>query len=1623
MNTKKAKNKQKQHKPPTPQPALEVSNVAAEKMEQATAEEKSELIKSEERVPEIVSEVVQPILPNKVSESDVPKKPKRNRGKKKKSDKDDEADEMPEGPLSEDSKIYDKVEEITDMESKSLETPEVTPAARKKKNKNKKQSELQSEQDIKIAPIKKDEDLTDLKIVTVVPVVTDTSEEIKSKKKNKKKKRNDSERSEKAEEIVSCTAAFQKLLEPREDKKDTKKEIKAEDVKAIEKNPAKDASQPLKTVEIGTDKQSLKPEATIRDKSTENKNQSKDEGGKGKKKNKKQITKEESEDEALRPLQTKTEIDSEGQTVTVPADVRVEEYITKEEIKFSKVDADLVVKQLPLVEKEKSPKPKAKIAKPVEKKRKDKQEVSSTENLSEKETKKIGTDNPAESIKIEGKQITEQPVKTDASVENVMKAKFSSECGTKLGEISQESETPKAIETKEEFISQTTEAASEPAKIQLPESGMGKKRKKSPKPKPSKIIGTLDQPIAVLEQTPSEPEKQDILSSPQVVATQKEIVQHKEVKSESKTEVTSPNKETAKESQPIPLGFGVMPLQESTYIKISQIPEITSEQLVAQPIIITPVESAEVPVETQTEKEIKQVLEASPGKKRKKSPKPQKKPEKSLESTESSTVSSEAQKITHRGESKTTEQSSTFTDTVKEIKKESNTDSLSDMPILEDIEIHSIKADESEGSVCDITPDIHYPRASSQLQDNNNNNNTVIQDITGSDIKLNIPNILPDTPIVQGSGETPLPQSTQSSVNITEIITSDVKQKDNATATKVVELKSEEKTDLKSKVLDVNQGMEELRRSIERSLAELSSMEKSEKEAADQFSKAQAKLELITEMASKKSEGKKHELSTKAMKQTQEKITDTHEIKDKRATPDKNKATDELTFSPITEIKSDPISLPSPNISAGARTEQPTETTILSEQQTQSQTPPVPARKDNKGKGKKKGKGKQDFETTAVPSTTAASGTSASATITETKDSTQESKKDEKSQTTDNTTQNKGKQQSASNDDEFTSKDSKESSLTDFERIETFEDALFTSTEENEQDINKTFEMIASEANKCDESQNPAINITAPTEDEENPNNKKENENIHPVSQPKNLLGHPDIPARLNRTDYKKEKNKHQTPNTKQATVKIKDAVPIEVTKESKESQTENKRRFLKDKTVTESITSMISENEDYIYKYSFRKVFLPSACHVCKKDLKIVRVPCNFCNLIFYCSIKHKDEDYQQHQSLCFAVSTIVHLRDQKHIYSDAKNITGHEYRLLRMQMIVSCEKVLKRRLVPWEQEALLYPRICADVGCREWRQNKLVDCEGCGQISYCSGEPNHLPKSHQRWCKSYILYNKLVVYQQTKGRLEPRLPTRVMAEVYQVPEKLNEVLASMYEEKIDMTDIQYAALTQIATAPLTAAYCHQLYNNKMNAIYANGAVKKSSFTIHVVGAELQFEADALNKWEVFFLHLRPDVKDLRVVLVGPDLNPSKLPLDLLSKIKLCENCRQNKRRVLFEFQDKKTYYEYWSTEFITPDLVCAFNPSIQRCSVFNGKDTWPSTIKCILKLKVPFIVTSYTMSELQKDLERIKECSDVEVNTISEAEFNAFASVRPDRNFISDDEMPLLFKNFCFSTVCGAF
>ncbi|RVE54685.1 hypothetical protein evm_000806 [Chilo suppressalis] len=1575
MNTKRNKNKNRPNKTHNPNPPQKVEEVVPAKKEEEVkqiTETVASAPKIEERVPEIISDVLQQtVLDGEGKNDEIPKKPKRNRGKKKNQDSDTHVDTQ---IINAESDVLPEV----------LLDTYVAPSVPKKKNKAKKSteptpdvSEKTEEKDTALREEAKITEIVEVKEQMTISTIENPSEQEgkSSKKKNKKKKhRTDSEKSEKAEEL-SCIAAFQKLL--KDEKSDVTKEDKIEDIVSTAFVPQRQRDSE-KNICSKKDMTNKKKDFGVEDSKLEEVNdlskQPLSECSQGKKKNKKDkknVHKEEKLVNEVSDMKVKatTEINLEPtplqlDTLDIKKDIMITENLPQTDI-FETI--------IPM---EDSCEAKPKIARPVERKRKGK-ESNKTNNILPDTTVK-----DCDTVMVE-----EKLRETSAQIQEHQK------------QIKKE-EQDCQMQSQEALKVSTDKHLTDISTVITPVFQMGKNRKNSPKPKVHQVTDS-DTTVKDCDTVMVEEKLRE--TSTQIQEHEKQIkieVQDYQIQSQEALKVST-DKHLTDISTVITPDFQMgKKRKNSPKPKVHQVTDSNptqgseSNQNVETLMGIVISEMEEIPKEKKSvedkEAVVKTELSEEDVKKTEKSKKKTKKfpkfpVEKDID-TKEQVPGEESNKEKH----------------TKEEKEIPNINRTEKTPTsLEDIEIRSLRADESEGSdICGLTPDIHYPRATSQDFTDDNNNMSILEIAFVEETKLRIPVVIPDTPLICGSGETP--------IKTPEITVATNKNKDEKN--KMDQSTDAEKTDLKSKMMEVNQDMEELRLSIEKSLAEFTTLEKNEDEVEKEF--ANKKL-IFTEKALPTNV--KQEMPSEMIAKTKsekEKMSSQEITESKESTSSANKTPiieeSFITATVHSEEKGDEVK----NITEGialAVTKSVDSPKLLEKVEESVPPPESIAKKDHKNKGKSKKKGKQD----SVGSSSVQSETLTTSIARSSSEHEKTAKTEQKPEKKTDNSGKQGKQQSElSTGDNNISQCEQEldQDITEFDPIENFEDAMTSSAD----DINKSFEMIANDANQLEASHvNPEINITAPVEDERQ---EVKDEKIKPVTQPKNLLGHPDIPVRSSKIDYKKEKNK--SPNETLAKVKIKDSIAVEAKRESKESQTDNIRKFMKNKSIDESI-SLADDNEDFVYKYNFRKVFLQSTCHVCKKDLKQSRVACSYCSLVFYCSGKHKDEDWPQHQALCFAVSTIGHLKDQKHIYADAKNVTGQNYRLLRMQMIVSCEKVLKRRLLPWEQEALLYPRICAEVSCREWRQSKLVDCDGCNQISYCSAQPDHLPKSHQRWCKSYSLYQKLVSHQQTKGRLEPKLPSKVLMD-FQMPEKINEVLASMYEEKIDMSDIQYAALTQMATAPLTAAYCYQIATRTYQL--TNGLHKKSTCTIHVVDAELQFEADSLNKWEIFFLHLVP-VDELRVVMVSTNLNPGDLPLELLSKIKLCETCRVHKRRLVFSFHDKQSYYEYWAGEdFVMPNIVCAFNANIDRSSTYNVKpDPWPKTINCILKQRVPFLITAHTVNELNKDLARIQEYAEQKFKVIIEPRINSFASVRPDRNFITDDEIPLLFKNYCYTLLIG--
>ncbi|XP_044590026.1 uncharacterized protein LOC123268743 [Cotesia glomerata] len=430
---------------------------------------------------------------------------------------------------------------------------------------------------------------------------------------------------------------------------------------------------------------------------------------------------------------------------------------------------------------------------------------------------------------------------------------------------------------------------------------------------------------------------------------------------------------------------------------------------------------------------------------------------------------------------------------------------------------------------------------------------------------------------------------------------------------------------------------------------------------------------------------------------------------------------------------------------------------------------------------------------------------------------------------------------------------------------------------------------------------------------------------------------------------------------------------------------------------------SVDSDDEETLEFHIRPRVFY--VCNLCLVCMNICTtgVKCNNCGMVFYCTENHREEDKSKHSELCCALSRVCKGMEG---FSLAKSLPPDLYRSFRMKTIDVVERLIRRRLDLWEREILLYPKICRS--CKKI-ETDLTCCCNCGIDFYCN---NH-KDTHDKWCKDFQVFRKILWMQHQHGYVDPDVPVVFYKQPHILPDNFDLLMYQMHDNSPVYRRIDcytYASLSYISTAPLTALFAMQKS--------IDGWQSKEEMVIHIIGAEFQFECAALRVWEKLFLHFLPKLKKLHLEFTGPELYlPPQLPCELLGKIKMCRRCKLAKRKIYISFNDQKLYH---NTEDKKPaDLICLFNPGLYRETGYDGTDTWPLTIKKFCQAKVSVVITSYTEFEIPHDIQRIKSICGVKI--LLEPQRNPFAAVKPDRNFVSDDVVPLMYKNYCISIVKG--
>lgn len=441
---------------------------------------------------------------------------------------------------------------------------------------------------------------------------------------------------------------------------------------------------------------------------------------------------------------------------------------------------------------------------------------------------------------------------------------------------------------------------------------------------------------------------------------------------------------------------------------------------------------------------------------------------------------------------------------------------------------------------------------------------------------------------------------------------------------------------------------------------------------------------------------------------------------------------------------------------------------------------------------------------------------------------------------------------------------------------------------------------------------------------------------------------------------------------------------------------------------------STVDDEAEMEHKLIQRNIFLTYVCHMCKSlassssSLK----KCSNCKMISYCSKEHQKENWAAHKDLCKVISKICKQNGMTNLFGKAVGISPDEYRYYRSHCINKCEKELGRELYLWEKEMICFPQVCHT--CYESDTQKLTTCQKCHHVSYC--KLSHLKNDHDIWCKEFQVYRDITLYQCHHGIIQPLLPDTSLQQHAPLTGDMKTFLLNtnaVGEKSLELHRLNLIALSDIATCPLTVLFSLQQCNFHLDTI--------ETLTIHLVGAEMQFEVETLQKWELFLLHLIPSLTMLKVVFIGPELKTESKFIQTLGKNKTCMKCNTAGRMVIYEFW-RTLYHKFvMSLDYQTPDLICAFNAGLYRLTDFEGKDTWSPTIKVMLKEPdIPVVVTEYTQKELPFDIQRTQSIVD-SLEIITPPTRNPFASLKPSLNFLSEETVPVIFKNFYITILQG--
>lgn len=281
------------------------------------------------------------------------------------------------------------------------------------------------------------------------------------------------------------------------------------------------------------------------------------------------------------------------------------------------------------------------------------------------------------------------------------------------------------------------------------------------------------------------------------------------------------------------------------------------------------------------------------------------------------------------------------------------------------------------------------------------------------------------------------------------------------------------------------------------------------------------------------------------------------------------------------------------------------------------------------------------------------------------------------------------------------------------------------------------------------------------------------------------------------------------------------------------------------------------SETHIEMQKQFSRHFFYPNICHVCNcHDSQVPLKKCGNCKMIYYCSQEHQKVHWPLHKAFCKNISSLT-------LVSKDKNIDT------KMNLIISMEKKMKRKLEPYENEMIEYQKFCEV--CLEEDVNSLENCPRCPHANFCKDHQED--PAHDEFCslykKCYLLdYYAIIFHEMPIPRMMEFTPRD--SKIVSLPNSMQDYM-DIYFKSRENSKFNFPAedvkiyVSQHFTRPLTVIHA-------MGKIDFNYESQSDELIIHVMGASIR-EEKSLIEWEILF-HWLPKAMKIKVVLIGPDLS-----------------------------------------------------------------------------------------------------------------------------------------------------